>query len=106
MVPDEVNKAGKNGQKAPYGQKRTKTHKNFSMHEIAAKDMQVERHVPHVPCSCCDGTLLKTHKMGRESSKSDSLHFTERDQSTLIADKAVRTATELLIVITLKNFCD
>ena len=97
MVPDEVYKAGKNGQNAPNAQKRTKTHKNFSMHEIAAKDMQVP---------CCDGTLLKTHKMGRESSKSDSLHFTERDQSTLIADKAVRTATELLIVITLKNFCD
>jgi hypothetical protein len=35
VVPDEVYKAGKNGQNAQDGQKRAKTHKNFSMHEIA-----------------------------------------------------------------------
>jgi hypothetical protein len=38
VVPEEVYKTGKNGQIRQIGQKRTKTaktHKNFSMHEIA-----------------------------------------------------------------------
>ena len=49
MVADEVYKAGKNGKNAPDWQKRAKTHKNFSMHEIAAKDIRAG-YLLQVPC--------------------------------------------------------
>jgi hypothetical protein len=35
MVPEELYKTGKNGHNGQIGQKRTKTHKNLSMHKKA-----------------------------------------------------------------------